>query len=124
MTRQWSWRYLPAEKRKHGVQVPVLGILQLGESLGLYDVEPWCDVAPCPDADPRFLCFGDGTGECCGVQSNRRVVARGRLQESSGDYLYAPLVCDLGTRPVRLVALSLTTQTRSRPTSETVRGLQ
>lgn len=105
MTRQWSFRYLLAEDRKHGVKLPVLGILQLGESLGLYDFEPWCDLAPCPDGDPRFLCFGDGTGECCGVQSDRRVVARGRLQESSGGYLYAPLVCDLGTRPVRLVAL-------------------
>jgi hypothetical protein len=102
----WSWNYLSENERRAGnVPVRVIGVVLLGEALAMYDVDPWCERAPCSPADPRFVCYGDETAECCGVPSDRRVVARGRLQSSFGEFLYAPLICDLGNRRVRLVDL-------------------
>jgi len=44
----------------------------------LFDIPPWANADPYTPPDPRFICYGDETGVCCGVRSDRRAVTRGR----------------------------------------------
>lgn len=99
----WSWKFLTKRDRAAGnFDVRRLGRTYVG-TLELFDIPPWAGGGPYTPPDPRFICYGDETGVCCGVRSDRRVVARGRFQQEFYRYVYAPLLCDLGEHPVRLL---------------------
>jgi len=102
VTHSFSWDFLRPSERVRGVLVRGLGQMWLG--LELLDRAPnWNSDGPILGPEPRFLCYGDETGVCCTLPSDRRVVARGRIQSEVSTYLYAPLLCDLGERPVRVL---------------------